>query len=114
MNDFSKSTEFDNRKLLYGINQNNQRVNYSNQFNRNNLNKQLESNDNIEIQNNIEENIINNYLDDEKNNENDSKLQFSISKSFLSGYKENKRYPIQKEENEKIEEEIEKDIYKQQ
>ena len=111
MNDFSKSTEFDNRKLLYGINQNNQRVNYSNQFNRNNLNKQLESNDNIEIQNNIEENITNNYLDDEKNNENDSKLQFSISKSFLSGYKENKRYPIQKEENEKIEEEMEKDIY---
>ena len=111
MGDFSKSSEFDNRKLLYGINQNNQRVNYSNQFNRHNLNKQFESNNNIEIQNNIEENITNNYLDDEKNNEYDSKLQFSISKSILSGYKENKRYLIQKEEDEKIQEEMEKDNY---
>jgi len=111
MGDFSKSSEFDNKKLLYGINQKNQKVNYSNQFNRHNLNKQFESNNNIEIQNNIEENITNNYLDDEKNNEYDSKLQFSISKSILSGYKENKRYLNQKDENEKIEEEMEKDIF---
>jgi len=66
MGDFSKSSEFDNKKLLYGINQKNQKVNYSNQFNRHNLNKQFESNNNIEIQKNIEKNITNNFLDDEK------------------------------------------------
>ena len=109
MDDYSKNCEYDNRKLLQNLNSKTNKENNLNIINNNYNNGDIFSN-NIENDNTIEKSINNNNIDNGKKifNELDSKFQLNINKS---GIKENKRYSIPKEDTERIDSDMEKDVF---
>ena len=109
MDEYSKSSEYDNRKLLKDINSKINKKNDLNDNNNNYNNEDIYSN-NIDNDNTIEKSINNKNLEKEKKEliELDSKFQFNINKSRI---KENKRYSIPKEDTGRIDSEMEKDVF---
>jgi hypothetical protein len=104
MGDYSKSTEIEKRQFLKSPNLKNTK---SNNLNSNLYDREYILNSNNENDNRIECNTANNLIE-EKKEFNDSKFQFNLSKN---GIKENKRYSIPKEDTERYDPELEKDVY---
>ena len=104
MGDYSKSTEIEKKQFLKSPNL---KKTKSNNLNSNLYDREYILNSNNENDNRIECNTANNLIE-EKKEFNDSKFQFNLSKS---GIKENKRYSIPKEDTERYDPELEKDVY---